>query len=327
MKLSVIGAGAWGTALALTFAADHEVSLLAIDEAEASPLIRDRENRRFLPGIRLPESMRIAHGTDGLDAADLILVVTPVAALRDVLSKLVRVAPDKPFLWACKGLEPNSSALPHQVVAEAYGNASCGVLSGPSFAIEVARGMPAAVCLASNDAEFARRYAEKLSNQRLRIYGSDDLVGVEVAGAVKNVLAIAAGVCDGLGLGLNARAALLTRGLAEIARFGMALGARRETFMGLAGMGDVILTCTGDLSRNRQVGLALAKGQALKEIVASLGHVAEGVGTAAEVVRRSARLQLEMPIAEAVQALLEGRLKPTEAVAHLMARETKFEQV
>lgn len=326
LRISVIGAGAWGTALALAFASDHEVTLLAIDEAEAAPLIRDRENRRFLPGVMLPGNLRISCGLAGVAEADLVLLVTPVAALRDVLTRLARTAPDRPFLWACKGLEPGTSALPHQVVDETHGQAVCGVLSGPSFAIEVAHGMPAAVCLASNDAGFARSHAEALSSRRLRIYASDDLVGVEVAGAVKNVLAIAAGICDGLGLGHNARAALLTRGLAEIARFGMALGARRETFMGLAGMGDVILTCTGDLSRNRQVGLALAQGKSLADIVASLGHVAEGVHTTAEVVRRAALLKLDMPIAQAVQSVLEGRDRPAEAVARLMTREVKFEQ-
>jgi glycerol-3-phosphate dehydrogenase (NAD(P)+) len=240
LKISVIGAGAWGTALALSFTQEHEVTLLAIDAAEAGPLIGQRENVRFLPGIPLPESLHISHGADGLADADLILVVTPVAALREVVALLGRTAPGTPFLWACKGLEPGSSALAHQVVAEVRGEVTCGVLSGPSFAVEVAQGMPAAVCIASANAEFARRQAAQLSNQRLRIYASDDLVGVEVSGAVKNVLAIAAGISDGLGLGHNARAALLTRGLAEIARFGMALGARRETFMGLAGMGDVI---------------------------------------------------------------------------------------
>lgn len=324
-KISVIGAGAWGTALALSFTQEHEVTLLAIDAAEADPLIRQRENVRFLPGIPLPESLRISHGADGLAEADLVLVVTPVAALREVVTLLGRTAPATPFLWACKGLEPRTSALAHQVVAEVRGEVTCGVLSGPSFAIEVAQGMPAAVCIASANADFARRQAAQLSNQRLRIYASDDLVGVEVSGAVKNVLAIAAGICDGLGLGHNARAALLTRGLAEIARFGMALGARRETFMGLAGMGDVILTCTGDLSRNRQVGLALAKGQSLADIVASLGHVAEGVHTAAEVVRRATALQLDMPIAQAVQAVLDGRIRASDAVAQLMSRDVKFE--
>lgn len=325
LKISIIGAGAWGTALALALGAEHEVTLLAIDAAEATPLIQQHENARFLPGIRLPDTLHIAHGASGLADADLILIVTPMAALREVLGLLGSAAPAKPFLWACKGLEPNTSALAHQVVADVRGDVTCGVLSGPSFAIEVARGMPTAVCIASTDVEFARRQAAALSNHRLRIYASDDLIGVEVAGALKNVLAIASGISDGLGLGLNARAALITRGLAEITRFGAALGARRETFMGLAGMGDLILTCTGDLSRNRQVGLALAEGRTLQDVTTHLGHVAEGVKTAAEVMRRAVSLGVDMPICEAVCSVLDGHLQARDAVALLMGRDTRSE--
>jgi glycerol-3-phosphate dehydrogenase (NAD(P)+) len=225
----------------------------------------------------------------------------------------------------CKGLEAGSGLLPHQVVAEVMGKAVCGVLTGPSFALEVARGLPTAITLVATDAAFAEAMAQSLHGGNLRIYANQDLVGAEVGGAVKNVLAIATGICDGLGLGLNARAALITRGLAEITRFGEALGARRETFMGLAGMGDLILTCTGDLSRNRRVGLLLAEGKALEDISRELGHVAEGVPAAREVARRATELGIDMPITRAVAAVLDGRITPRAAVEQLMARDPTHE--
>jgi glycerol-3-phosphate dehydrogenase (NAD(P)+) len=235
------------------------------------------------------------------------------------------VAPETPFLWVCKGLEAGSGLLPHQVVAEVMGQARCGVLTGPSFALEVARGLPTAITLAAVDAEFAAATANALHGGNLRIYANEDLVGAEVGGAVKNVLAIATGICDGLGLGNNARAALITRGLVEITRFGEALGAKRETFMGLAGMGDLMLTCTGELSRNRRVGLLLAEGRALPDIVRELGHVAEGVPAAREVARRAEALGVEMPITRAVTAVIDGRITPRAAVEQLMARGARHE--
>ncbi len=214
----------------------------------------------------------------------------------------------------------------HHVAAQEIGNGiACGVLTGPSFAAEVARGLPAALTLASSDAWFAQQTAQALSNARLRIYANDDVIGAEVAGAVKNVLAIASGISDGLGLGLNARAALITRGLAESTRLGVALGGRPQTFMGLAGLGDLILTCTGDLSRNRQVGLSLAKGRPVAEITRGLGHVAEGVPSAREIAKRARELDVDMPITEAVCAVLDGRLAPCDAVGQLMARDPKIE--
>jgi glycerol-3-phosphate dehydrogenase (NAD(P)+) len=231
-----------------------------------------------------------------------------------------------PLVWVCKGFEAGSGKLPHEVVAEVLGSdAVCGALSGPSFAEEVASGQPTAVALAANDHEFAIQAARQLHGRRLRVYANDDLVGVEVGGAVKNVLAIATGVCDGLGLGLNSRAALMTRGLAEIARLGVALGAHRDTFMGLAGMGDLILTCTGDLSRNRRVGLGLAQGKPLSQILDELGHVAEGVPTSREVDRLASDLGIDMPISAAVAALLDGRLSAPEALERLMARDPREE--
>lgn len=327
MNVTVLAAGAWGTALAIAFAGRHQVTLWTREADVAADLQAHRENRRFLPGHRLPESIAVA--TDfaaAVRGADLLVVATPIAGLRPTAQALLDLGAGVPLVWVCKGFEAGTGLLPHQAVAEVLGDrVAYGVLSGPSFAEEVAGGQPTAVTLAANDTDFARRMARELHNGRLRIYANDDLVGVEVGGAVKNVLAIATGVCDGLGLGLNSRAALMTRGLAEIARLGQALGARRETFMGLAGMGDLILTCTGDLSRNRRVGLSLAQGKSLAQILEELGHVAEGVYTAREVDRLSRKLDIDMPIAQAVAAILDGRLAAREAVEQLMARDPKEE--
>jgi glycerol-3-phosphate dehydrogenase (NAD(P)+) len=326
MKIVVLGAGAWGSALAIAFARAHEVTLWARGAAACAAMQAARENARYLPGCAFPETLKLSAecAPAGRDA-DLALIATPLAGLRPTLHLLHQTAPTLPFLWLCKGLEVGTGLLPHQIAAQVGTDCSCGALAGPSFAEEVARGLPAAVTLASADAGFARSMAQALSGQRLRIYANDDVVGAEVGGAVKNVLAIAAGISDGLGLGLNARAALITRGLAEIVRFGLALGARRETLMGLAGMGDLILTCTGDLSRNRRVGLALAAGRPLAEIIGGLGHVAEGVPCAQEVARHAAALGVDMPIVQAVCAVLDGSLSAGDAVGHLMARDPKDE--
>lgn len=324
MNILVLGAGAWGTALALAFAKRHEVTLAVRDEAQAAALGAARENVRYLPGCPLPANLTVT-ATPDFTQYDLALIATPMAGLRASVERLKAKAPALPFLWACKGLEAGSGLLPHQVVAQVGVSANYGAITGPSFAEEVARGLPAAVTLASAQAEFAKAMVLALNDSRLRLYANADLVGAEVGGAVKNVLAIACGVCDGLGLGLNARAALMTRGLAEITRFGVALGARQETFMGLAGMGDLILTCTGDLSRNRRVGLALAEGRALADITQTLGHVAEGVLTAREVARRAEGLGVEMPITAAVCAVLDGRASPRQVVEQLMGRDPKAE--
>lgn len=325
MKLAVLGAGAWGTALAIQFAKRHEVALLARDAALAATLNQSRENLRYLPGCALPSNVTVTSSPQCLADAGLILVATPVAGLREALRSLQQVAPHTPLLWACKGLEAATGLLPHQVVAETHAGVASGVLTGPSFAEEVARGLPTAVVLASRDMRFARDMAQALHGGSLRVYANDDLVGAEVGGAVKNVLAIATGICDGLGLGMNARAALVTRGLAEMTRFGVALGARAETFMGLAGVGDLLLTCTGDLSRNRRVGFAIASGKPLDVIARELGHVAEGVPTAYEVARRAMQLGVDVPITSSVVAVLEGRITPREAVGQLMMRDAKRE--
>ncbi|MBL8494220.1 MAG: NAD(P)-dependent glycerol-3-phosphate dehydrogenase [Rhodocyclaceae bacterium] len=327
MKLAILGAGAWGTALAASFAPWHDTLIWSRDAVQAAGMRAARENARYLPGCTLPASLVIESDlARAVDGGDLLLVATPLSGLRATLESLRRLEGNQPLLWACKGLEAGSAKLPHQIVAEVLGEGvPCGALTGPSFADEVARGLPTAITLASRDAAFARETAAALHHPRLRIYANTDVVGAEIGGAVKNVMAIAAGVSDGMGFGLNARAALITRGLAEIARLGEALGARRDTFMGLAGMGDLILTCTGDLSRNRRVGLALAQGKALDDILRELGHIAEGVNTAREVDQLARKIGVDMPITRAVVSLLfEGR-SAKQAVEALLARDPKLE--
>jgi len=326
VRLAILGAGAWGTSFALALQARHPCTLWTWQREHAEMLRSTRDNS-FLPGFPLPPTIAVTDDLPGaVRQADLVIVATPVAALRSVLAALAAVPSIPPVIWLCKGFEPGSAKFPHQVADETLPDSvPRGVLSGPSFAEEVARGLPAAITLASADAVFADRVARELHGSRLRIYSSTDVIGVEVGGAVKNVMAIAAGVCDGLGFGLSARAALMTRGLAEITRLGMRLGGRLETFLGLSGAGDLILTCTGDLSRNRRVGLALARGETIADITASLGHVAEGVGTAREVLRLAARTAVEMPITSAVCQLMDGEIQPGDAVEALMRRDARAE--
>ena len=263
----------------------------------------------------------LAHARDGLT-----VIATPMAALREQLGVLQRGGDGRAALWLCKGFEAGSGALGHEIARAVRPGLPCGVLSGPSFALEVARGQPTALVAASSDAALAATVVEAFHGDALRIYTSTDLVGVEVGGAVKNVLAIATGIVDGMPeAGLNARAALVTRGLAEITRLGLALGARAETFMGLSGLGDLVLTATGELSRNRRVGLLLAAGQTLQQALRSLGHVAEGVPSAPTVLARAGALGVEMPITEAVVDVLEGRVAPAQAMAQLMARQSGAE--
>ncbi len=325
MRITVLGAGAWGTAIAVALSARHQTVLWDYEPGQCRAIAAERRNQRFLPEIALPAQIAIeADFAAAVAAAELVLVATPTAALREML---VRLAPmRKPVVWLCKGFEPQRAMLPHQIAAEvlAPGNA-CGALSGPSFALEVARGLPAALTLASADVGFCEATARALNGPRLRVYFSTDIAGVEIGGAVKNVMAIATGIADGLGLGANARAALITRGLAEITRLGIKLGGRPETFTGLTGAGDLILTCTGDLSRNRRVGLALAQGKKLDDILRELGHVAEGVQTAAAVEARALQSGVDMPITRAVCAVLFGGVSPREAVEQLLARDPRGE--
>ncbi len=290
---------------------------------------RERENRRYFPGHSLPSSIGIAADLDAaLIGADLLIAAVPSNAFRSLATALRASATDVPLVWLCKGLETGSRKLPHAVLAEAWpAHPPAAVLSGPSFAHEVASGLPAALTVASLDADFARQVARELHDPKLRLYASNDVIGVELGGAVKNVIAIAAGIADGLGFGYNARAALLTRGLAELTRLGLQLGGRPETFMGLSGMGDLILTCTGDLSRNRQLGLRLAAGESLEGALRELGHVAEGATTALEVACLARELGIDMPITEAVAQILNQETPPREAVAALLARDLKDESI
>ncbi len=329
MRLAVLGAGAWGTALAAVQSERHRVTLWCRNPEQAGQIVSRRENGRYLPGARLPPSVAVtAQLGDSLAGAELIVAAVPVAGLRDALGKALAAGLRGDVIWACKGLETGTNRLPHEIAAATLPEAvRYGVLSGPSFADEVARGLPAAVTLASEDGVFAADAALALHTGRFRVYSSEDLLGVEIGGAIKNVIAIAAGICDGLKLGHSARAALITRGLAEITRFGLRLGGRLETFMGLSGIGDLALTCTSDLSRNRRVGLALAGGKPLREVLASLGHVAEGVHTASEVLRVAHELAIDMPISRAVARVLSGQVSAPDAVQELLQREPKAEQI
>ncbi len=333
MNIMVLGAGAWGTALAISASRCHGVSLWVRDPEQYRSMQRDRVNARYLPGFAFPESIEVMQ-LDPLalrarqGQADLIVIGTPMAGLRSTLELLPSAT--QPLVWLCKGFElsgdgadrspAGAGLLAHEVAEQAAPQRLCGALSGPSFAQEVARGQPAALVAASRHETVRQALVTAFHGPSLRVYANDDLIGVEVAGATKNVMAIASGLSDGLQLGLNARAALITRGLAEMTRLGLALGARAETFMGLSGLGDLVLTATGDLSRNRRVGLLLAQGQSLQQALLSLGHVAEGVPTAHAVLQRAARLGVEMPITQSVVDLLDGRLQPAAAVAQLMGR-------
>ena len=333
-KITVLGAGAWGTAVAIAVAARHDVLLWGRNPEQMAATAAARENTAYLPGQPLPANLRVSSDLEealahvleaGEDEAPLLIAACPVAGLRPLLESIKgRAIPN--VVWLCKGFEYGTGLLPHQVVREVLGDTVPGAaLSGPSFAQEVARGLPCALTVASTSSALRERVVAAVHGGNLRVYACDDVVGVEVGGAVKNVLAIATGTADGLGLGLNARAALITRGLAEITRLGTALGGRASTFMGLTGMGDLILTCTGDLSRNRRVGLALAQGKPLDTIVAELGHVAEGVPCSKAVRDLAAKLGVDMPITNAVAAVLFDGDDAAEMAKRLLARDPRDE--
>ena len=308
--------------------------LWARDSSQVAEMAAARQNVRYLPGHAFPSALALsADHLDALLAAvgadDVVIVATPMAGLRGMLTQLQDVPAT--VAWLCKGFESSAHGtgglLGHEVQLQVAPRLAAGVLSGPSFAQEVAAGQPTALVAASKDCRVRDALVHAFHSKALRVYANDDVVGVEVGGAVKNVLAIATGLCDGLELGLNARAALVTRGLAEITRLGLALGAKPETFMGLSGLGDLVLTATGDLSRNRRVGLALAQGKTLADVVQALGHVAEGVYSARTVLLRAQQLGVPMPITQGVVDLLDGRLQPVQAVAALMGREPVAERV
>jgi len=332
--VALLGAGAWGTALAVHLAeraaAKPTVTLWTRDAAQASALDRDRVNARYLPGAVLPRAMNITSDLRVAVRAELLVVATPAAALPELVRELAALGAAAPLIWLSKGFVtapslPAGVGLAHQVIAPMWPT-PVGIVSGPTFAEEVARGLPAALTVAATEPGLAAMVAALLRGDSLRAYESDDVSGVEIGGAIKNVLAIAAGASDGLGFGHNARAALITRGLAETGRLSAALGGKRETLMGLAGLGDLVLTCTGDLSRNRRVGLALAKGQRLPAILAELGHVAEGVTAALAARALAAHHGVEMPICEVVCRVLHEDLPARVAVEELLSREPRSER-
>jgi glycerol-3-phosphate dehydrogenase (NAD(P)+) len=331
MNITILGAGAWGTALAIVLADRHDVLLWGREKQTMRDVAAVRENSAYLPGFGLPANLRVGSDFDeavahvGGSGPRLLIVASSVAGLRPLAQRLQGHAIPN-IIWLCKGFEETTRLLPHQVVREVLGaGIAHGALSGPSFAQEVARGLPCALTVASDTPALRDCVVSAVHGRSIRVYSSDDLAGVEVGGAVKNILAIATGVIDGMGLGLNARAALITRGLAEITRLGVALGGRQETFMGLTGVGDLILTCTGDLSRNRQVGLGLAQGKKLDTIVAELGHVAEGVRCAQAVRTLAQDCGVDMPIANAVAAVLFDGVSPREMMERLLSRDPRNE--
>lgn len=326
LNITVLGAGAWGSALAAHFSSRHPVTLWTRSENHAHDMHAQQQNTLYLPGIRFAPTLQITHDFDAaLQHANLIIAAVPSSAMRNLLSRLAATSCQTPLIWVSKGFEHGSGKLLHQVVGETLPNIPSGVLSGPSFAIEVAKGLPTALTLASQHAQIVGEIAQALHGGSLRIYTSSDVLGVELGGAIKNVIAIAAGISDGLGFGHNARAALITRSVAELTRLGLALGGNLETFMGLTGVGDLILTSTGDLSRNRQVGLRLAKGETLNHILANLGHVAEGVTTAPEVLHLAAQHGVDMPITRAVHRVLYEHVPARQAVEELLHRDQKAE--
>lgn len=327
MNIAVLGAGAWGTALAIYLSARHRVTLWTRNAKHLTELAAQRVNQRYLPEQRLPDAIHFAFKlNDALEQAELVFVVVPVVGLRATVQQIAALNRTLPLVLCCKGFEADTGKLPCQVVEDVCArDITCSVLSGPSFAREVAMGLPAALTLASRDDAFARRVANEIHTANLRVYSGNDVIGVEVGGALKNVIAIAAGISDGLVFGNNARAALITRGLAEITRLGVALGGHRETFTGLSGIGDLILTCTGDLSRNRQVGTMLAAGRQLGDILPEIGHVAEGVYTVQEAYRLGQQLQVDMPVTQAVHNIIYAQLSVKEAISNMLDREPGME--
>ncbi len=324
LQVAVLGAGSWGTALAILLGTNgHTVALWGRDEKAMADIGAKRRNARYLPDAELPASVRVTADLEtALSGADMVLLVVPSRAFAVTLDRVVTTRPAPlDLIWGTKGFDPKSGALLHEVAQSTLPQGSrLAVLSGPTFAAEIAAALPAAVTVASADREFAARMAAVFHNPRFRVYSSDDIVGVETAGAVKNVLAVAAGIADGLGFGANTRAALITRGLAEIVRLGVALGGRSETFMGLAGLGDLVLTCTDNQSRNRRFGLALAKGLSVEDAVASVGQVVEGAETTRQAMGAAQRLGVELPIVEQVYRVIYESRPPLEAVGALLTR-------
>lgn len=329
MKISILGAGSWGTALAIHFAKQqHQVCLWARNTEHIALMQTERCNNRYLADCMFPDSLQLeADLALAVQNTDLILIVTPVSGLRATLNAIIPLIDDNtPIMTACKGFEVATGQLPHQVVSDVLPTQKyIALLSGPSFAQELAKQLPCAVTIAANQDSWVQSLCHELNSPILRLYASTDLIGVAVGGALKNVMAIATGLCDGLNYGMNARAALMTRGLAEISRLAHFLGAHEQTLMGLSGLGDLILTCTGGLSRNRQVGLKLAQNKDLETILQELGHVAEGVYTVSEAYRLAQLHNISMPITETLFQLINGKLNSTEVATALMMRTPTYE--
>jgi glycerol-3-phosphate dehydrogenase (NAD(P)+) len=330
-RVAVLGAGSWGSALAIQVARSGHACILWGRRPEHVQAMRDsRGNERCLPGVFFPAAVRFTSDIDeALRQAEEVLLAVPSQAFTEVLERIVvRLAEGQGVSWACKGLQPGTGRFLHQAAQDLIGDARpMAVVTGPSFAIEVARGQPTAITVAGSDAAYTQRIAQALHGGNFRVYTSDDIVGAELGGAVKNVLAIATGISDGMGLGDNARAALVTRGMAEMMRLGRALGAKEQTLIGLAGLGDLVLTCTGDLSRNRRLGLALGAGHSAVEAIAAIGQVVEGVSTASEVWRMARQYGVEMPISEQVYGILHAGRDPEQCLRELLAREPKPERI
>ena len=326
--IAVLGAGSWGTALAMQLARSGSPTVLWARDADHIAQMRaSNSNERYLPGIAFPQGIYLEENmAQAVEDSDYLLIVTPSHAFGETLASIRDYKDLAGVAWASKGFEPGSGRFLHQVAQEQLGlHMPLAVLTGPSFAKEVAQDLPTAVTVAGTDMAFTQTIAESFHGGRFRAYTSPDIVGAELGGAVKNVLAIATGICDGMGLGDNARAALVTRGLAEMMRLGRAMDAKQETLMGLAGMGDLVLTCTGDLSRNRRLGLALGRGGGLHQALDEIGQVVEGVGTAEEVKRLASRYSVEMPISHQVHGILHRGWDPIEGVKRLLSREQKLE--
>lgn len=338
-SIAVLGAGSWGTALAALVARHgHRVVLWGRDRDVIAAIDRDHENPHYLPGIALPQTLRATTdlgaamrgaNPSGVAAAgvDLVLVVVPSHAFTDTLQALAPLRPAQAGVaWATKGFEPGSGRFLHEVAVQMLGcDVPLAVITGPSFAKEVAAGLPTALTVHAEDARFAQVVADVLHGPSFRVYTGSDMRGAELGGAMKNVLAVATGAADGMELGLNARTGLITRGLNEMLRLNAAIGGRAETLMGLAGLGDLVLTCTGELSRNRRLGLALGRGQSLSDAVREIGQVVESIQTVDEVMRQAARHGIELPISSMVQAVLHGEITPAQALQRLLAREQKAE--
>ncbi|MGH8558042.1 MAG: NAD(P)H-dependent glycerol-3-phosphate dehydrogenase [Methylococcales bacterium] len=326
----VLGAGSWGSAMAVLIARNgHRTRLWGRNATHMAELERERCNKRYLPDIRLPDNLELSCDlTQSVRDRDILMIAVPSHAFRSVLEQIQsHIGPTTRIAWATKGLDPKSGGLLHETVGELFPKQpSIAVVSGPTFATEVARNLPTAMTIASPDSQFASELSAVLHNERLRVYTSDDIIGVQLGGAVKNVLAIATGAADGLGFGANSRAAIVTRGLAELIRLGLALGARKETLMGLAGLGDIVLTCTDNKSRNRRLGIGLGQGRALDEVLREISQQVEGISAAREIHRLALKHHIEMPITEQVFKVLYENVSPPTAVRNLLVREQKKEQ-